>query len=445
MTDRVFVNYRTALKNITAFGFDLDDTIVIYKPKAFKLRFDLVSKILAERDPRFNFLLEAGYNPSFMIRGLVIDKKQGTILKLNLRKQVDIAMHGKTKLSLEKRDSIYPSPISLRESYNGQARYKVLDSFNYIVDAYIYASIIEQYKDFYSLHEHDRNFYLFNELYKAVESIHNPETRLFLNELMKNFEDYIEASGNGDGYCTKIKSLLQKIRKSGKKVFLITNSGEQYTIHVLKFLFGENYKDFFDEIVVDSMKPRFFSSEDSFSEGTSSFVKKGGSFLELLKLYQGILPNSFIYIGDHFKGDVLSGNRKRGILPAAIVPEIFDDIKTEKERVNINSRIFELGNRIDALKLELSQSSGSDMARIFTEAIEARKIEIKKLKEKRFKMSNQFWGSPFLCGTDSTLFANQIKTFTNFYIADLLALSDLDLDKKLVPLHIERMPHHQNV
>lgn len=439
MSDKIHVNYRTALKNITGFGFDLDDTILVYKPKAFELRYKLVSKILAKRDPRFSFLLEQEYDPLFMIRGLVIDKKLGTILKLNLRKQVDIAMRGKTKLSLDEKDSIYHSPITLDETYNGRPRYKVLDSFNYVVDAFIYSSIIEQYKNYYSLVEHDRNFILFNELHKAVESIHDPDSRLFLNEVMKNFEDYIST----DQDCGRLKHLLKKIRSYKKKTFLITNSGESYTIHVLKYLIGENFCEYFDEIIVDAMKPKFFTSEERFLKGNNDFIRRCGSFAELLSKHPDISPNTFIYIGDHFKGDVLAGNRKRGILPVAIVPEISKDIEIEPEHSIINSNICELGARIDSLKLEMENVSDLSVQKIFAEAIEARKKEIIELKKKRFKISNKYWGSPFICGSESTLFADQIKTYTNFYISHLLALENLDFEKKLLPKYIEKMPHQR--
>ena len=57
---------------------------------------------------------------------------------------------------------------------------------------------------------------------------------------------------------------LHKLRSSGKKLFLLTNSQWDYTTHVMSFLLeGQiseypSWRHFFDVIVVGAHKPRFF-------------------------------------------------------------------------------------------------------------------------------------------------------------------------------------------
>lgn len=62
----------------------------------------------------------------------------------------------------------------------------------------------------------------------------------------------------------KICELFQQLRKAGKKTFLVTNSGFEYTSIILKYLFGDNFHDFFDYVIVDSNKPVFFTGNAPF-------------------------------------------------------------------------------------------------------------------------------------------------------------------------------------
>ena len=59
------------------------------------------------------------------------------------------------------------------------------------------------------------------------------------------------------------KSLL-KLKKSGKKIFLMTNFHVEFMNLVMKATLGDDYLDFFDLCIANAKKPLFFSGENSF-------------------------------------------------------------------------------------------------------------------------------------------------------------------------------------
>merc|ERR1712188_213336 len=66
---------------------------------------------------------------------------------------------------------------------------------------------------------------------------------------------------------------FDRIRASGKKLFLMTNSGFAYTDKVMSYMLDrsfndqyENWKDYFDYIIVGARKPVFFQEGTTLRE-----------------------------------------------------------------------------------------------------------------------------------------------------------------------------------
>src|SRR3989442_5708187 len=75
---RVFVNRNLRLSKIRAIGFDLDHTLAHYDPiPVEELAFDLTKRKLVESKQYPSEILDLKYDPDFVIRGLVVDKKRG--------------------------------------------------------------------------------------------------------------------------------------------------------------------------------------------------------------------------------------------------------------------------------------------------------------------------------------------------------------------------------
>src|SRR5437870_8766280 len=70
---RVFVNRNLRLSNICAIGFDLDHTLAHYDPVPVEeLAFDLTKQKLAQSRNYPREILDLKYDPTFVIRGLVV-------------------------------------------------------------------------------------------------------------------------------------------------------------------------------------------------------------------------------------------------------------------------------------------------------------------------------------------------------------------------------------
>ncbi|KIZ03139.1 hypothetical protein MNEG_4824 [Monoraphidium neglectum] len=92
---QIFCNRSLNMKQIKAIGFDMDYTIAQYKPKAFE---ELAYRETVDKLVRaFGYpssLYGLSFDYSFMMRGLVVDKKRGNIIKVDRHKYVKIAYHG---------------------------------------------------------------------------------------------------------------------------------------------------------------------------------------------------------------------------------------------------------------------------------------------------------------------------------------------------------------
>ena len=135
----------------------------------------------------------------------------------------------------------------------------------------------------------------------------------------------------------RLPALLAKIRSSGKKTFLLTNSDWWYTSHVMAFLLGPDWTHGFHLVGVDASKPRFFSSgsplrlvatlEQGFPQvplacpPPGPLVYSGGDQATYCSLL-GVLPHSVLYVGDHLYADVVQCTRSCDWRALLIVPEL---------------------------------------------------------------------------------------------------------------------------
>jgi hypothetical protein len=78
---------------------------------------------------------------------------------------------------------------------------------------------------------------------------------------------------------------LSNLKRAGKSVFLITNSNAEYTHFVASYILGEDWRTYFDHIVTDAQKPKFFTNK-SFQQHPYSHEPRT------------------VYFGDHLVGDV---------------------------------------------------------------------------------------------------------------------------------------------
>jgi len=104
----VFCNRALNMEHIQAVGFDMDYTLAEYIPETFDmLAYDGALEKLVSSMGYPAAALDFRYDPYAYMRGLVIDKKRGNLLKLDRHKYVKVAYHGLTRMTSDERKSIY--------------------------------------------------------------------------------------------------------------------------------------------------------------------------------------------------------------------------------------------------------------------------------------------------------------------------------------------------
>jgi len=94
-----------------------------------------------------------------------------------------------------------------------------------------------------------------NDVYQAI--LHNYgdwNTGWYFPELRKNTEQYIDKRGS-------VRTWLQDLRSRGRKLFLLTNSGDEYSQCLMCFAFGEDWKGIYKELLVISPHQPLYLSE----------------------------------------------------------------------------------------------------------------------------------------------------------------------------------------
>lgn len=347
-TRRVFVNRTVRMDHIDVLGFDMDYTLALYnQPKMEALSARWTMRKLVHRGwPEAIATLP--YDARMAIRGLVIDKKLGNILKMDRYGYVGRAMHGTRPLAREERRLQYREQ-KLRLS---GGRYAWIDTLFALPESVLYSHIIEfldRDPAFLGL-SHDarasRYMQLWTDIRECIDEAHRDDS--IKNEITAQLADYIIAD-------PELAATLHRFRSAGRRLFLLTNSGFAYTDRVMSYLLNgrlSNYpswRHYFDVIVVDARKPDFFlwdrepvflddagqpRSAPSEAERRSAathadraslvsrpLVCQGGNVQSLSELL-ALPADRVLYVGDHIYGDMLKAKKSSVWRTAMIIQEL---------------------------------------------------------------------------------------------------------------------------
>ncbi|PKI45152.1 hypothetical protein CRG98_034456 [Punica granatum] len=86
-------------------------------------------------------LLELSFDWEYMVRGLVLDKKRGNILKMDRHKYVKVGYHGFRELSKEEKVQSYGSTY-IRDAFD-EPDYALIDTLFSLGEAYLFAQLVE--------------------------------------------------------------------------------------------------------------------------------------------------------------------------------------------------------------------------------------------------------------------------------------------------------------
>eukprot|EP00172_Hildenbrandia_rubra_P002019 Plantae.Rhodophyta-Hildenbrandia_rubra.ctg2667.p2 GENE.Plantae.Rhodophyta-Hildenbrandia_rubra.ctg2667~~Plantae.Rhodophyta-Hildenbrandia_rubra.ctg2667.p2 ORF type:complete len:625 (+),score=102.45 Plantae.Rhodophyta-Hildenbrandia_rubra.ctg2667:123-1997(+) len=450
----IFCNRALNMAKIEAVGFDMDYTLAMYKAEQFEaLSCKGALKKLVNALGYPIDLLDVQYNHDFFIRGLVVDKHRGNVLKLDRHKYVKHALHGFRELNRGERSLIYDSMTQGGGGFQ-EPDFACLDTIFSIPDAFLFATLVHYKNEHPETLKHKSYMQLYHDVRKSVDLCHRDG--VIKDEVARNPANYIEADPHMVDALTRIKS-------SGRKVFLLTNSLWNYTNVVMRFLYKacgfqeEEWPNLFDLVITGSNKPAFITNKQlslyrcdpqsgllSNTEGpvassVEDYMKdgktfQGGNWLHLHKLLDVSDGTKILYIGDHIYSDVVRSKRTLGWRTMLVIPELEGQINAmlEAETKRLAAEILELKSEreeteeiVDRYEVEVV-TCGKEMAYERKKKVEyalqqgkktlqAKRVEIAELTDRLNARYHPVWGQLFKTGLQNSRFAEQVEDYACLY------------------------------
>lgn len=438
MPGKVFVNRTLNLKKIRYIGLDMDHTLIRYKSLNFERlsHTKIIEKLLKRGYPKTLSTLQ--FDDSFAIRGLVIDRNKGNLLKLNRYTAIRASYHGLKPLDFKMHQKIYRSTyIDLSNS-----DYMAVDTFFSYSLAVVYSQIVEL-KDTDTGSTYPDYARIADDVLDALDEAHRDGS--LKEEVKKNLDQYIiKDEGLVRG--------LEKYKKHGKKIFILTNSDFHYTKLLLDYAITpflkehKNWLELFEFVITFAHKPRFFYEKNRFlkvnpADGTmTNFDEKlvpgvyqGGNamtFTDNLAL-EG---DDILYIGDHIYGDILRLKKDCNWRTAMVLEELENEIDHNRKAEPTIVEIENLMRLKEPLEDELTalMTSKIEVGKIDEMRVEALQKSISEIDaqisahiRKQQTMYNPNWGQLMRAGNEESYLAYQIERYACVYMAKLSDLLEL--------------------
>lgn len=439
--NKVYVNRTLNLKKIKYIGLDMDHTLIRYNTENFeRLSHTTIINKLISRKGYPTIVNKLQFDFSFALRGLVVDRKKGNLLKLNRYTAIRNSFHGLKPLDFKTHQKVYKSTyIDLSKS-----DYLSIDtSFSYSL-AHAYSQLVE-------LKDSDPNLklpdyiQLADDVLDVLDEAHRDGS--LKNEVKKNLSHYIIKDED-------VVQGLEKFKKHGKKIFVLTNSDFSYSKLLLDYAINpflkehKSWVDLFEVVITLAQKPKFFYDDGKYlkvnpNDGTMTNlddklipgVYQGGGARQFTEDFE-LNGDDILYIGDHIYGDILRLKKDCNWRTAMITEELENEITNNKKAEPIMSEIDSLMRKKEPHEDELTE--------LMTKKIEkARTVDEKKISElqdliaeidtsisqlikKQQALYNPNWGQLMRAGNEESYFAYQMERYACVYmskISDLLELS----------------------
>lgn len=437
----VFVNRVLNMKKIKLIGVDMDHTLIRYHTKNFEtLVYQMVIQCLIT-DKQYPQAIKAfQFNFSEAIRGLVIDSKNGNILKLSRFGAIRQGYHGTQAIPYKQLKKIYRSIyVDLKDP-----NYMVIDTSFSIAFCVLYSQLVD-FKDSSNILGSYTEIAL--DTLAMVDKVHAD------GSLKAHIKDHL------DQYVIKdpaVPAGLKRMLAHGKKIFILTNSEFFYTKILLDYAItpflnqGETWTDLFEYVITLANKPRFFYDNPRFltvdiktglmsnvqGKITPGIYQGGGArkFTEDLAI-QG---DEILYIGDHIYGDILRLKKDCNWRTALVVEELGEEIASQHRALLTEQKLVQAMDK----KKDLEQQyilkvtvSIEKKGPIETEAMQDLHHQITQVDQEiadlliqQQQYYNLKWGRVFRAGAEESYFAYQVERFACIYmekLADLLNHSPL--------------------
>jgi len=451
--DRVFCNRNLRMDSIEMIGFDMDYTLALYhQDKLEKLSIQLTLQKMVEKRGYPAEILKVDYEPKWAIRGLMVDKRRGNVFKMDRHSHVGRGYHGFRLLEKEERRDTYRA----ERLYFATPDYAWIDTLFGLPEAVMFLTLVD-YFDRVRGAPADDYTKLMDDIRASIDEAHADDT---LKSVIKaDLAGYIQKDPD-------LGETLHKLRSSGKKLFLLTNSLFDYTDAVMKFLLdGErnaypSWRNYFDVVIVGGSKPAFFNERRPFVQldpvtgkplaaeverFAPGRVYQGGNVLSF-EQFTGIRGENVLYIGDHIYGDILRLRKQHMWRTAMVLQELDREIAVsdrlegeiedldllDRRRRNLESEIDYQSLRLKKIKALLDETNGSlgptQRARLEEAKKQTKKgldslrdrnalmtEEVSNLEESIERAYNPYWGSILREGNENSRFGEQVNDYADLY------------------------------
>jgi len=353
--DKVYANSYVNLGDMEVIGFDYDYTLVSYTPELLYLIYDMARNVLVDEFKYPNKTMQGlpGYDPDFAVRGLAVDLQTACICHLTSTYRVSEAFFGRERVDKDAIRVMYTSKtgggyISPEER---RKRLRPLNDIFSMVEACLLADVVQIFKD-RGIPFDARS--VVNDVLKAVGNVHT--SKAMHRAVSADLEKFVEPDSK-----QHLRGMLTKFSASGKKMMLVSNSEFWYVDAGMRYVVGEDWRNFFDVVIAPAGKPAFYTQSRPFREvsvrtGRVKFkpitslepdeVYCDGSITELMKLTgwgfdegSGTFDGSrILYLGDSLFADLVDARRLYGWVTAAIVREIRHEARVQNSMHWVRSR-----------------------------------------------------------------------------------------------------------
>lgn len=457
-TRRVFVNRNLKMAGIDWVGFDMDYTLAIYNQTEMdNLSIEATIPKLVRRGYPEEILREIRWPIEFPIRGLLIDKRYGNVLKMDRFKVVHKGFHGLRELTKDELRSLYHQ----KKVKPNTGRYHFIDTLYALSEVTLYAGIVEAF-DARSIElDYAR---LFADIRESIDEAHRDGS--ILNAVMSDLPRFVERD-------PLLASTLHKFRSAGKKLFLLTNSRWQYTEQMMNYLLGSampeypSFRHYFDLIIVAAQKPAFFEERRPLIQRDGESTRPAISPLERGAIYEGgnlhdievalgVSGDRILYVGDHIYGDILRSKKESAWRTAMIIQEMEAEVLAHEACREQHQQSAELEQRREELEDQLryyqqrfkdltrkiedeaGKSGGSaheiersrtkravERIRGLLRSVDAEASKLEREIDLRF---HPFWGSLMKESIEPSSFGDQVEEYACIYtsrVSNMLSYSPL--------------------
>ncbi|KAG6664097.1 cytosolic purine 5'-nucleotidase-like [Carya illinoinensis] len=306
----IFCSRTLNLRSISAIGYDMDYTLMHYNVMAWEGRaYDYCMENLRNMGFPVDGLT---FDPDLVIRGLVIDKERGNLVKADRFGYVKRAMHGTKMLSTRAVSEMYGRElVDLRK----ESRWEFLNTLFSVSEAVAYMQMVDRLDDEAIAAQLGPLDY--KGLYKAVgKALFRAHVEGQLkSEIMSKPELFVEPD-------PELPLALLDQKEAGKKLLLITNSDYHYTNKMMQHSFNRflpndmGWHDLFDIVIVSARKPEFFQMSHPMYEVVTGEglmrpcfkIRTGGLYsggsAQMIENSLNIHGDEILYVGDHIYTDV---------------------------------------------------------------------------------------------------------------------------------------------